>query len=107
MIIDELAWVATNGRQTYDIDGALGAVGTVQEDLLEYWMSDLYFSKAPPKTTGRGLFGAQFARRILAEAPNVDIQDLIATATALTAESIARAYRDFLGARRPVQRAPP
>ncbi|HYC89130.1 MAG TPA: anhydro-N-acetylmuramic acid kinase [Thermoanaerobaculia bacterium] len=102
MIIDELAWVATNGRQTYDVDGALAATGTVNEELLEYWMGDPYFAKLPPKTTGRELFGAQFARRILAEAPNVPIHDLIATATALTAESIARAYRDFVMPRGPV-----
>jgi anhydro-N-acetylmuramic acid kinase len=102
MIIDELAWVATNGRQTYDVDGALAASGKVHEELLEYWMSDLYFTKVPPKTTGRELFGAQFARRILAEAPNVEIQDLIATATALTAESIARAYREFVLPRGPI-----
>jgi anhydro-N-acetylmuramic acid kinase len=102
MIIDELAWIATNGRQTYDVDGHLGASGTVRTDLLEYWMADPYFTKQPPKTTGRELFGAQFARRILAEAPGVDIRDLIATATALTAESIARAYREFIHPRGPV-----
>jgi anhydro-N-acetylmuramic acid kinase len=102
MIIDELAWVATNGRQTYDVDGVLGAAGRVHDDLLASWMSDPYFTKAPPKTTGRELFGAQFARRILAETPHVDIHDLIATATALTAESIARSYRDFLLPRGPI-----
>jgi anhydro-N-acetylmuramic acid kinase len=102
MIIDELAWVATNGRQTYDVDGALAEAGKVHGELLEYWMSDPYFSKAPPKTTGRELFGAQFARRILAEAPQVPIEDLIATATALTAESIARSYREFVLPRGPI-----
>lgn len=96
MIIDELAWVATNGRQTYDVDGALGEVGKVRDELLEHWLSDPYFTKAPPKTTGRELFGAQFAKRILEQSRDVDIHDLIATATALTAESIARAYRDFV-----------
>ena len=102
MIIDELAWIATNGRQTYDVDGALGAAGKVRHELLDYWMGDPYFAKTPPKTTGRELFGSQFARRILAEAKDVDIHDLIATATALTAESIARAYRDFLLPRGPI-----
>jgi anhydro-N-acetylmuramic acid kinase len=102
MIIDELAWVATNGRQTYDLDGALGDAGTVHEDLLAQWMSDPYFAKSPPKTTGRELFGAQFARRIVGDSPDVDVHDLIATATALTAESIARAYRDFVHPRGPV-----
>ncbi len=96
MIIDELAWTATNGRQTYDVDGILGAEGAVREDLLRAWMSDPYFAKKPPKTTGRELFGAQFARRIVAESVGVDIRDLIATATALTAESIAQGYREFI-----------
>lgn len=96
MIIDELAWIATNGKQTYDIDGVLGASGKVHEKLLEKWMADPYFAKSPPKTTGRELFGAQFARRIVDQSPEIALPDLIATATALTAESIARAYRDFI-----------
>ena len=102
MIIDELAYVMTNGRQTYDADGVLAASGKVREDLLESWMSDPYFSKLPPKTTGRELFGAQFARRIRGESDHVPIEDLIATATALTAESIARSYRDFIAVRGPI-----
>lgn len=96
MIIDELASIATNGKQFIDTDGALAASGTVRQDLLERWMEDPYFSRTPPKTTGRELFGAQFARNIVRQSPDVNIEDLIATATALTAESIARAYRDFV-----------
>lgn len=102
MIIDELAYMMTNGRQTYDVDGALAAAGTVRDELLQSWMSDPYFSKAPPKTTGRELFGAQFARRIRSESNGVPMNDLIATATALTAESIARSYRDFIADRGPI-----
>jgi len=96
MIIDDLAWMATGGRQSYDVDGELAAAGKVHEELLERWMSDPYFAKTPPKTTGRELFGAQFAKRIVEESPEVELRDLIATATALTAESIARAYREFV-----------
>jgi anhydro-N-acetylmuramic acid kinase len=102
MIIDELAYMMTNGRQTYDVDGELAAGGTVRDELLEQWMTDPYFAKQPPKTTGRELFGAQFARRIRSETDHVSIQDLIATATALTAESIARSYRDFIAPRGPI-----
>ncbi len=102
MIIDELAYVMTNGKQTFDVDGTLAASGHVHEDLLQTWMADPYFTKAPPKTTGRELFGAQFARRIRAESNGVSPEDLIATATALTAESIARAYRDFIADRGPI-----
>ena len=96
MIIDELASVATNGKQNFDIDGLLASAGSVDEALLESWLSDPYFARRPPKTTGRELFGAQFARRILSEGRGRRIEDLLATATALTAESIARSYRDFV-----------
>ena len=71
MIIDELAWVATNGRQTYDVDGALARRGGCAASCSTSWMTDPYFAKSPPKTTGRELFGAQFARRILGESTDV------------------------------------
>ncbi len=96
MIIDELANIATRGEQECDIEGSFAAAGTVDQDLLERWLSDPYFKRKPPKTTGRELFGVQFARRIVDESRKVQMQDLIATATALTAESIARSYRDFV-----------
>ena len=102
MVIDELASIATNGRQSCDIDGYLAASGKVDYKLLERWMASPYFHRVPPKTTGRELFGAQFARKVLDGWRDRKIEDLIATATALTAESIARSYRDFVMPRGPV-----
>lgn len=102
MIIDELAAIATNGQRVYDVDGSLAAAGTVDRELLDEWLADPYFSREPPKTTGRELFGAQFARQIVARSPGRRTEDLIATATALTAASIARAYRDFIEPRGPI-----
>ena len=99
MVIDALAEVATEGTLKYDKGGELGAKGNVVAPLLEAWLDDPYFRREPPKTTGREHFGVQFARRILTESQGVPIEDLIATATALTAESIARAYRDFVAPR--------
>src|SRR5438067_4772464 len=102
MVIDALADVATGGRTKYDKDGVLAAKGRVDPELLEEWMDDPYFRKPPPKTTGRELFGIQFARRVMTESHGMAIEDLIATATALTAESITRAYRDFVMPRGPI-----
>jgi anhydro-N-acetylmuramic acid kinase len=102
MVIDALAEVATEGELKYDRGGELAAKGHVVEPLLEAWLDDPYFHRQPPKTTGREHFGVQFARRILTESQGVPIEDLIATATALTAESIARAYRDFIAPRGPI-----
>ena len=96
MVIDALTEVATGGALKYDRDGALAAGGRVIPELLDGWMDDAYFAKKPPKTTGREHFGVQFARRIMTESHGIPIEDLIATATALTAESIARSYRDFI-----------
>jgi len=102
MVIDALADVASGGKLKFDRDGKLGAKGRVRESILSGWLDDPYFRRQPPKTTGREHFGVQFARRALTEAQGVPIEDLIATATALTAHSIARAYHDFLSKRGPV-----
>lgn len=96
MVIDALAEVASGGRLKYDKDGAIAASGRIQTTLLETWLSDPYFKRKPPKTTGREHFGVQFARRILTEAQGVPLEDLVATATALTAQSIADAYEQHV-----------
>ncbi|HEY3107805.1 MAG TPA: anhydro-N-acetylmuramic acid kinase, partial [Chloroflexota bacterium] len=51
-----------------------------------------------PKSTGRELFGAQFADRAIdrALARGLGTADLVATLTALTSRSIVDAYRRFL-----------
>lgn len=96
MVIDALIDLATDGAQPYDQNGAVAAQGHVAPEALAAWLDDPYFRTAPPKTTGREHFGVQFARRIMDEARELPFEDLVATATALTAESIALAYRDFI-----------
>lgn len=96
MIIDELVALHTQGRQRYDEDGRLAARGTVQPALLDRLMSAPYFTQPPPKSTGRELFGAAFTRRLWDDCRALPFPDLLATATAFTAESIARAYLEYL-----------
>lgn len=96
MIIDALVEVATGGEESFDRDGEIARRGNVNEALLESWMSNPYFTREPPKTTGREHFGMQFTRRALTEAHGLPVEDMIATATALTARSIADSYRDFI-----------
>jgi anhydro-N-acetylmuramic acid kinase len=80
--------------QPYDRDGAIAATGTVDETLLAELLAHPYFDLQPPKSTGRELFGVQFARQLIGRAAPAD---LVATATAFTARSIASQYRRFLG----------
>lgn len=92
MVIDAL--VSAYFNRPYDKDGEIAASGKVDRALLEELLSHPYLAAPPPKTTGRELFGVQFARQLMGRAAPAD---LVATATAFTAYSIADAYRRFLG----------
>jgi len=99
MVIDALVYHFSHRRETFDRDGVRAARGQVDERVLAWCMSDPYFQLRPPKASGRERFGRQFARRMLQQFPKIAGDDLIATATAFTAESIASAYSDFIGRR--------
>jgi anhydro-N-acetylmuramic acid kinase len=98
MVMDALITAFTGGEKTYDEDGALSALGQVDERLLAWLMEHDYLARRPPKSTGREEFGAAFVTTLLgkAEAEDIAVEDLLATAVAFTAESIARAYKDFI-----------
>lgn len=100
MLIDDMAARASGGRLACDVDGKLAARGSVHAGLLAELMDTPYLRQAPPKTTGRELFGRPFAEIVWSRAAALNLapEDLLATVTAFTAESIARAYADFLPA---------
>ena len=95
MVIDQLVARLTNGRQTYDRDGRTAAHGRIHKPTLARLLRHPYFRRQPPKTAGREQFGEEFVQSMLdAGQP---LPDLIATATALTAITIARAIRPASG----------
>jgi len=94
MIIDQLVSRITAARQTYDRDGAMAAAGEIDPKLLAKLLRDKYFRARPPKTAGREQYGSEFVSRLLDT--ELSSEDLVATATALTAESIALAVRNFV-----------
>ncbi len=96
MINDWLAEQATGGKLKFDRDGLIAAQGQVHWELVRKIMEMPYFRREPPKSTGRELFGVQFARQLAEGNRDVSYEDLLATSTMLTAESAARAYRDFI-----------
>lgn len=98
MLIDALATTVTNGRLEYDADGLMAAAGTPAPALLDDALEDPYFSRQPPKSTGREEFGLPYAQEFHAKGRSLGLNDadLLATATALTARSIADAYRRFV-----------
>jgi anhydro-N-acetylmuramic acid kinase len=98
MIIDQVVYTLSKGSRTYDADGAWAASGTVHREFLEAMLSHPYFRRHPPKTTGREIFGTSYAAAWLESAKRAGLsaEDIVATATAFTAHSIVRAYRDFV-----------
>jgi len=96
MVIDH-CMVTLFGRK-YDRGGAVARRGRVLRGVVERMMRERCFAMLPPKSCGREEFGAKFAERLIAmcrKAAGMDV-DVVATATALTAESVAGAHRDFV-----------
>ena len=82
--------------RAYDKNGSVARRGRVLRGMVERLMRERYFAVQPPKSCGREEFGAGFAARFLKMCKGARPEDVIATATALTAESVVAAYRDFV-----------
>jgi anhydro-N-acetylmuramic acid kinase len=93
MVVDQLVERLTEGRQRYDRNGAIASKGSLDRALLDSLLGDPYFTKKPPKTAGREQYGAEFIERLMATGGKVE--DLIATATAFTAATIAQGIQRF------------
>jgi len=76
----------------YDREGERARRGTPAPRVLETLLADPYFGQPPPKSTGRERFGITFADRLieLVKTNGGSDNDAVATATALSVETIAR-----------------
>jgi anhydro-N-acetylmuramic acid kinase len=88
-------------EREFDKGGAVARTGEVLQDVVEKVLREGYFSALPPKSCGREQFGEAFVSRFIAmcrkAGGRVDRdEDVVATATALTAASIVDAYRRFV-----------
>jgi anhydro-N-acetylmuramic acid kinase len=86
----------------FDHGGTIAASGTSIDSVLDPLLQATFFRAKPPKTAGREEFGREFVREFLRRCGRARQQDIVATATALTAKSIAEAVLRFAiaGARR-------
>jgi len=98
MVIDQTVHRLSGGRMSYDAGGEWAAQGTPDEGVLAELLAHPYFKMPPPKSTGRELFGASYTAAFLerAAASGLADADIVATATALTAHSIADACRNLV-----------
>jgi anhydro-N-acetylmuramic acid kinase len=120
MIIDGLVRHFTQGQKAYDTGGRWAARGQVIEPLLDEMLRLPFFSQPPPKSAGREQFGDHFLKRFFLQQESkfahgrlpveaIDDrqsaienqrgarpEDLLRTATELTARSISGALDRFV-----------
>jgi anhydro-N-acetylmuramic acid kinase len=94
MVID--AVTETLFGRPFDRDGRIAAEGLVLKPVLEQILKRKFFRAKPPKTAGREEFGRDFVRDFLGQCADFRKEDVVATATALTARSIGDAVRRFI-----------
>jgi len=94
-------------HKPYDRDGRVAAAGKVRDPVVADILQESFFRRRPPRTAGREEFGRHFAAKLVRRCGRAAPRDVVATATALTARSIADslqrfvlgkrgAYRDFI-----------
>ncbi len=94
--------------KAFDRGGAVARQGRVISPVVARVLEEKYFAVPPPKSCGREQFGADFVSRFisLCRKAGASDADVVATATALTAESVLHGYRKFvwahLGTRAPL-----
>ncbi|MBA7620239.1 Anhydro-N-acetylmuramic acid kinase [subsurface metagenome] len=98
VVIDSIIRLISGSKKRFDPAGKMAAQGTVDKRLLNEMLRHPFLRRHPPKSTGREEFGDFFANRLYQQAAQKGLSDfcLIATLTAFTANSIARAYHQFL-----------
>ena len=83
-------WHARHHATAYDRDGAWSRTGQIDESLLAVLLAEPFFSRSPPKSTGRDLFRADWLTAKLVGC-NSGAADVQATLVALTARTVAEA----------------
>ncbi|HUR81803.1 MAG TPA: anhydro-N-acetylmuramic acid kinase [Thermoanaerobaculia bacterium] len=98
-VIDAVVKTLRPGMR-FDNEGALARSGTPVEEVLDELLAHPYFAAPPPKSTGRELFTPAYVAELVKRCRAIRVrcrdEDIVATATALTARSIADAYRRFM-----------
>ncbi|MBC5842595.1 anhydro-N-acetylmuramic acid kinase [Flavobacterium sp. F-380] len=79
----------------YDKDAQIAKKGTINQQLLTQLKSDPFFTISLPKTTGPELFNVEYVKRAIlkSKTQKISIEDLLATLTRFSAETIAEAIQ--------------
>jgi len=96
MMIDAAVKHFSSGRKSYDSEGSHAFNGEVNTRILNELLTHPYYSRSPPKTTGREEFGEGYTWKVIGDNPEIKQDDMIASISALTVETIAKSYECFI-----------
>ncbi len=82
------AWCLDQTGLPFDSDGHWAAEGLVNESLLSDMLSDAYFSKAPPKSTGKERFNLEWVKTKVSRHPGISAADIQRTLLQLTVAGV-------------------
>jgi anhydro-N-acetylmuramic acid kinase len=80
----------------FDRDGKVASSGRVLDSAIAQLLRARFFRQKPPRTAGREEFGREYVGQFLQLCRGAASADMVATATALTARSIADAVKRFV-----------
>jgi len=89
-------WAQRHLGTRMDQDGRWAASGHIERRLLAAMLADSYFDTAPPKSTGREYFNADWLDRFICET-RVPAETVQATLCELSAKTVAAAIHDYAG----------
>jgi len=98
VLIDVIVTLLSEGRRSFDQDGAIAARGTIDEAWIEQLLSHPYYALRPPKTTGRELYSPAMGAELLTQGRERGLgdDDVVATITAYSADSVVDQFARFL-----------
>ena len=104
MCIDAVITEITEGTEQYDAAGQRAVQGTPHQALIDEWLKHPFFHLPPPKTTGREMFGRNYAMECLAACRKrrLSDNDCIATLTELTVQTITGYIAQFIAGQNPI-----
>jgi anhydro-N-acetylmuramic acid kinase len=101
MVVDSLFQALFPGKGRYDTGGELAKQGSASDELVDEFLQNPFFAKAPPRSAGHREFGAPFAWQFQARGEQMGLgrADILASGVDLTTRTIAQAIRMFVRSR--------
>jgi len=88
-------WCNKKFDMEYDLDGKLASMGNVNTDLLKSMLSEKYFKKKYPKSTGFELFNDDWIEKHLRKTSKLSDVDVLSTLTYLTIITVSNELKSF------------